>query len=609
MKDKFCSVAFTFIVFFLLTISPPLIAARNQDIDKMLKEQRYQSVEEVLQKRPFSGTQDFTINKFHSYISVNEDSSFTVKETIDVEFHRQRHGIYREIPFKYVDELGKTIQTPTTVLSVTDESGRDWNYKIRKIGNIINIRIGDANKYISGKQTYVITYEVENAILFFDNHDELYWNVTGNYWKSPIKEASADVTLNIKNKSKNLWAACYTGVYGSRKSECSFEATNNGAEFITKKSLNIGEGLTIAFGWDKGLVFPPSSWKRFLWAIDLEENWILVIPLLSFFFMINLWYRRGRDPKVKGSVTVMYEPPKYDNKILTPAEVGTLVDESVDSRDLTSAIIGLAVKGYIKIKETKKEGLIFDSTDYYLSRDKEPDENLSSFERELMNSLFSDSPSGIFVSDMKNKFYKNLQELKDALYSDLVEKKYFLRSPEKLRNVYITAGILTIIFGSMLTAFLITSLTVKMIIAWMLTGLPFFIFGRVMPAKTKVGASAYIDVLGFQEFLNRAEKDRLERMDDKNLFSKFLPYAIALGVEDNWAKAFEGIYQETPNWYVSPGGFRTFSPYGFSHSIGSMTSSLASAMFSSPRGSGVGGGGGGGGSSGGGFGGGGGGSW
>jgi uncharacterized membrane protein len=627
MKDRFCSedkhlsifiermgfkalLGVAFIISLLLTISCSLVfAARNQEIDKLLKEQGDQSVEEVLQKRPFSGMQDFTINKFHSYISVNEDSSFTVKETIDVEFHRQRHGIYREIPFRYVDELGKTLKTPITVLSVTDGSGKDWNYKIRKMGNIINIRIGDANKYVSGNQTYVITYEVENAILFFDNHDELYWNVTGNYWKAPIKEASADITLNVKNKSKNLWAACYTGVYGSKKSECSFEASDNGSEFVTKKSLKVGEGLSIAFGWDKGLVSPPSSWKRFLWAIDLEENWILVIPLLSFLFVINLWYRRGRDPKVKESVTVMYEPPKYDNKILTPAEVGTLVDESVDSRDLTSAIIGLAVKGYIKIEETKKEGLVFDSTDYYLSKVKGPDENLSLFERELMDSLFSDSPSGVFVSDMKNKFYKNLQELKDALYTDLVEKKYFLRSPEKVRNVYITAGILTIIFGSMLTAFLITSLTIKTIISWILTGLPFFIFGRVMPAKTKVGASAYMDILGFQEFLNRAEKDRLERMGDKNLFSKFLPYAIALGVEDNWAKAFGGIYQETPNWYVSPGGFRTFSPYGFSHSIGSMTSSLASAMFSSPRGSGGGGGFGGGGSSGGGFGGGGGGSW
>ena len=123
---------------------------------------------------------------------------------------------------------------------------------------------------------------------------------------------------------------------------------------------------------------------------------------------------------------------------------------------------------------------------------------------------------------------------------------------------------------------------------------------------------AYMDILGFQEFMNRAEKDKIERMKEMNLFSQYLPYAIALDVADNWAKAFEGICQDPPDWYVSPGGFRTFTPYTFVHSMNSVTSSLASAMFSAPRGSGGSGGGGGfggGGSSGGGFGGGGGGSW
>ena len=120
-----------------------------------------------------------------------------------------------------------------------------------------------------------------------------------------------------------------------------------------------------------------------------------------------------------------------------------------------------------------------------------------------------------------------------------------------------------------------------------------------------------MDILGLREFMTRAEKDRLERMGDAHLFSKLLPYAVALDVTDNWAKAFEGIYQQPPEWYVSPVGIRTFNPYAFSHSFQSVTSNLSSAMFSAPRGSGAssGGFGGGGGSSGGGFGGGGGGSW
>jgi uncharacterized membrane protein len=404
--------------------------------------------------------------------------------------------------------------------------------------------------------------------------------------------------------------AGYEGGYGS-KEECGYETYENSGKFFTKRSLKMGEGLTIAFGWDKGLVFPPSSWKKFLWAIHIEENWVFLLPIFSFFYMFTLWYRKGRDPRVRESVTVMYEPPKFDNKPLTAAEVGTLVDEKLDPRDITSTIVGLAVKEYIKIGETKKEGLILDKTDYTLIKVKEPDANLSPFEDELMRRLFSFSPPRLLVSSLKNRFYTNLPALKKALYGELIRKKYFLSDPEKVRNSYKIVGILIAVFGSFALAFLTPYSLGRSFLACMLTGLFVLAFGRVMPAKTRAGASAYIDILGFQEFMNRAEKDRLERMGDMNLFSKFLPYAIALDVADNWAKAFEGIYQDPPDWYVSPVGFRTFSPYAFTHSLNSVTSDLSSAMFSAPRGSSGGGGGGfgGGGSSGGGFGGGGGGSW
>ena len=557
--------------------------------------------------------QNFTINHFHSDITINEDSSFIVKESIDVKFDRPRHGIYREIPFKYRDDLGKTMETPLKVLSVTDGSGKLWNFKVGRAGSLINIRIGDATKYVSGSQTYVITYRVENAVLFLSDHDELYWNVTGNYWKAPIREASADVFLAIKNKSKDLWATGYTGRYGS-KEECGYETYDNRGRFFTKRNLNIGEGLTIAFGWDKGLVSPPSSWKKFLWTIDMKENWIFLLPIISLIYVFSAWYQKGRDPRVRESIAVTYEPPKFDNKPLTPAEVGTLIDEKLDPRDITSSIVGLAVKGYIKIEETKKEGWIFDTTDYFLKKVKDPDTNLSPFETELMEDLFLRALPGtlVRVSGLKNKFYTNLVMLKKSLYGELIRKGYFLSNPETVSRKYGIAGLVIMFIGVFVLLLLAPYSPGKSVFASILMGLPVLAFAKFMPAKTRAGASVYMDVLGFQEFMNRAEKDRLERMGDKDLFSKFLPYAIALNVADNWAKAFEGIYQEPPDWYVSPGGFRTFSPDGFSHSVNSITSSLSSATFSAPRGSGGGGDGGGfgdGGSSGGGFGGGGGGDW
>lgn len=555
--------------------------------------------------------QYFTITKFHSDITIQKDSSFTVCETIEVKFHRPRHGIYREIPFKYRDEFGRTIITPTTVLSVKDECGKPWKYQVKKSGSVIHIRIGDPRRFVSGDQTYVITYEVENAILFLNDHDELYWNVTGNDWKADIISASAEVSLAIKEESKNLWAAGFTGTYGSKASECDVEAKDNRGKFIAHKSLAPGEGLTVAFGWDKGLVSPPPPWKKFLWRINLRENWVFLIPILSFLWMLNLWYRKGRDPRVREAVAVLYEPPKVENRFLTPAEAGTLVDEKLDPRDITSTIVGLAVKGYIQIEEVKKEGLVFDRSDFYLNKIKEPDRELSSFESELMKRLFSLSGSRITVSSLINKFYKELPSLKKILFGELIQNKFFLTDPEKVRNLYFLMGFLVIVFGGFALAFFSPHEIWRGFIASGLTGFPILFFGRHMPAKTKAGALVYTAILGFQEFMNRAERDRLERMGDKDLFSRFLPYAIALDVADNWAEAFEGIYQEPPSWYVSPRRFRTFHPVDFTRSINTATSSLGSAMFSAPRGSGGGGGGGfgGGGFSGGGFGGGGGGSW
>ncbi|HMK49139.1 MAG TPA: DUF2207 domain-containing protein [Thermodesulfovibrionales bacterium] len=555
--------------------------------------------------------QDYAIDKFHSEILISDDSSVLVEETIAVRFHGSRHGIYREIPYKYEDDRGNRITTPLRVLSVTDEAGNNLEFKTARKGNLVNIRIGNPSKYVTGENTYVIKYRVENAVLFFDDHDELYWNVTGNYWWAPIKEASAHIFLESKSRSRNLWAACYTGGPGSKEPACRYETADNAGDFSSARDLGPREGFTIAFGWDKGLVTPPSSWRKFLWTVDITENWIFLFPLFSLVFMIALWKSKGRDPRVKESVAVMYEPPKFNSVPLTPGEVGTLVDEQLDPRDISSTIVGLAVKGYMKIEESKTEGLILDSTDYFLAKLKEPDENLGAFERILMDRIFPKELQlpGRMVSDLKNEFYKNIDLLKKTLYGELVSKNYFMVSPDKVRKVYVAAAFAVVVFSTVVFAWLTSS--GKGVLAGILTGLPVFAFAKAMPAKTRAGSAAYTDILGFREFMSRAEKGRLERMKDKDLFSKFLPYAIALDVVDNWAKAFEGIYQEPPGWYSSPTGFRTFHPYSFSRSINAATSSLGSAMFSAPRGSGIGGGSGfsGGGFSGGGFGGGGGGSW
>jgi len=552
-----------------------------------------------------ASAQDFTINEFVSSITIKEDSSITVRETLAVEFHRPRHGIYRDIPYRYQDSYGSSIQTPIDIISVTDGSDRKVTYRVSRAGNIIRVRIGDAEQYISGLQKYEITYRVQNAVLFFDDHDELYWNVTGNDWNALIKKATSRVSLEGR-KTKQHWASCYTGRKGSRESACRYIPGDNFIEFLSQTGFMPGEGFTIAYGWDKGIVSPPSSIRKFIWMMNPDQNWVFMLPLLSFVIMISLWMRIGRDPRVRESVTVMYSPPQFDNKPLTPAEVGAMVDEDLDPRDMTATIVGLAVRGYIRIEETKKEGLIFDSTDYYLRKLKEADASLSLFERQLMQDIFG-SLQGKMVSEMKNTFYRNIPSLKSMLYEGLVQKKYFATSPDNVRKTYLVAGgILTIGTIGLLSTLLGDRLgDVRPFIVGVLAGLPIIGLAKYMPAKTRAGSAVYMHILGFQEFLNRAEKDQLARMKDQNLFSTFFPYALALDVADNWAKAFEGIYQEQLDWYLSSSSLRTFNSVGFNRSFHAAVSDMSRAVYSAPRGSGSGGGG----SSGGGFGGGGGGSW
>jgi hypothetical protein len=552
----------------------------------------------------------FTIRAFRSDIEVRADSSLRVIETIETEFHQSRHGIYRDIPFRYVDELGRNSVTPLTVLSVNDPSGKGWKYKVSRIGSDIRIRIGDPKVYVNGSQTYVISYRVENGVLFFPDHDELYWNVTGNEWPVPIESATAVVTFRTGIDPGTLQNRCFTGPRGSREEACSVATDGTGTVFSASRSFRPREGLTVVLGWDKGVVHPPSRWSRLLFRLNLRENWPVLLPFLTLFVMARLWYRKGRDPRTGAPLVVAYSPPEEGGRPLLPAEAGTLIDERFDPQDLTASVVDLAVKGYLVIEEKKTEGILFDKTDYLLRRERTPDAELPSLERLLLEKLFEGHGSEVRISDLKLSFYKNLDDLRKASFEGLEGLRYFAANPASVKSAYIRAGVLIAGAGMFAAAFSQRVWEGDMVLlafCSVISGGIVLLFSRFMPVKTLRGVKALGRVKGFEEFLMRAEKDRLERLNDPRLFEKYLPYAIALGVSERWAKAFEGITQEPPRWYASGSGSRSFQPSAFHHSLDSALSGMASAMTAAPRSSGSGFSGGGG--SGGGGGGGGGGSW
>jgi uncharacterized protein (TIGR04222 family) len=553
--------------------------------------------------------EDFSIRSFHADIEVRKDSSIRVTETIETEFFRPRHGIFREIPFRYTDELGKTTVMPVRIESVREPSGTALRHRVERSGGFVRVRVGDPDRFVDGRRVYVIRYSVENAIVPFPKHDELYWNATGNDWPVEIGAASASVTFTWGSNPSPPRIRCFTGPRGSREEACEASSGRDRATFTATRDFRSGEGMTVVVGWDKGIVTPPSRWSQLLYRMNTGENWPLLAVPFTLAFMAGLWYRKGKDPATGDPLVVAYGPPEEAGRPILPAEAGTLIDERLDPADLAASIVSLAVKGHVTIEEKQTRPFLFAKTDYVLRKGKNPERELPPFERLLLERLFRDHGSEVHVSDLKLEFHKNLEDLRKAVFEGLEGRGYFTANPLSVKSRYIRAGMVFLLAAGLLLLLaekISGTVPSGAVAALFLSGGIVILFASRMPVKTIKGMKALGQIKGFEEFLLRAEKDRLERMNDPTLFERYLPYAIALGVSDRWAKAFEGISQEPPRWYRSDGRAGTFHPAAFHNSLDSALSTMSGAMFAAPRGSGSGFSGGG---SGGGGGGGGGGSW
>jgi hypothetical protein len=548
------------------------------------------------------------IREFFTKVLLSHGDTFTVTERITYDFGSlQRHGIFRDIPIRYGRGSSPDYRIALDVEEVTIDDGKKVPYRLSHEGPNLHIRIGDAGRTITGEHVYQIVYRVRRGLLYFKDHDEIYWNATGNEWLVPIDRAEAQVVFPAGSEGADVDTACYTGPLGSRAVDCEVSQRRTYADFIGERPLDPREGLTIVVGLPKGIIQEPSALMKLLdRASDYLSGWFL-FPVVALVGMVRLWRTRGRDPKGYDAVPVRYEPPEG----LTPAELGTLVDERADLTDITATILDLAVKGYVEIEEIENTSLgLFKSKDYRLTKLKPEDAALKKHERSLLAGLFEGRDS-VLVSSLKNQFYKKLPDIRSALYEELsTGGGYFPTSPESVRRMYFIAGVALLVLGHMVWFLGVSKglLGIQAAIAVGVSGGIVLGFAPFMPRKTTRGRKAYEQILGFKEFVGRVDAGRLERMklNDADRFEKVLPFAVVLGVAAVWAKAFAGLYTTPPSWYHSsdPTGFSTVR---FVDSLGASMKSIGTTMSSRPGGSGSGLGGGG--SSGGGFGGGGGGSW
>jgi uncharacterized membrane protein YgcG len=545
------------------------------------------------------------LKKFVSDIVIAPDGGVDVTENITIRFiGGPWHGIYRKIPIEYSGPNGMNFTLFLDVKRVSDENGQPLRYESSRERQYRKLKIFIPNADNS-THTISIEYVVSDALRFFDEHDEFYWNVTGDEWDVPVESAAAHIVF--PSNAAGLRANAYTGAYHSKGREAVAEIVGTGVDVATTSPLGIHEGLTVAVAVDKG-VFKEPSQLSLVWRF-LRSNWPLAIPFLAFFLMFRLWWLRGRDPRLR-PIAAQYEPPDQ----LSPGEVGTLIDNSVDMRDITASIVDLAVRGFIVIEQQTKDHLLglTHSKEYLFHLKKARGEwsNLKGYEQQLLDGFFTAGNSGDTVSlaDLHNSFYKSIPGIKNQIFASLVGKGYYAKRPDSVRSNYIVFGFVAgfiLIAGGNWLAKHSGMASLPFVIAGILTGIVICGFSWFMPARTQTGARALEGILGFEDFLAHVEADRFNRtIKTPEMFEKFLPFAMALGVEKNWSKAFQGIYTQPPQWYQ--GGYGpVFYPNMFVSDLNSMSTLAGTAMASAPRSSGGSGFGGGGGFSGGGFGGGG----
>jgi len=548
--------------------------------------------------------ESWRISNFEDTISVSADGSTVVKERINLVFVGTWHGIHRTIPIEYPGPRGTNYTLFMDVTSVTDGAGQKLKYDSSSSGGYrdLKIYIPDA---VDTARTVEIAYIVRNAIRYFEDHDEFYWNVTGNDWPVPIDHAEAHVYLP-ESAAGRLRAQAFTGAYGSAQRDATAEINGADVSFETRNPLPMRGGMTIDIFIPKGILKEPGAITRALWF--LSSNPIVFLPFVTLAVMFALWWYKGRDPDPGRSVAPMYEPPPG----MSPAEAGTLIDDTIHPRDITSTIVDLAVRGYLKIEETVDTTLlIFHSKDYVFHLVKPPTEwqGLAPHEITMMRNIFGGEQE-IRLSSLKNRFYTAIPLIKQDIKSALKNKKMYLLDPDSA-NAYSIGAVLVIAAPFALAQYTgytqLLNSVLLLIGCGVISAIIWWLFAREMSAKTLEGGRTRVAVLGFQEFMNRVDADRLKRMPP-DTFEKYLPYAMALGVEHHWAQAFAGIIQNPPTWYVSPNGMTGFNPVFFSSSMHNMASDMHQVFVSAPRSSSSGsgfGGGGGGGFSGGGFGGGG----
>jgi len=518
----------------------------------------------------------FAIDSFVTSIVINGNGSLIVREDITFNFRGAHQGIFRRIPAHYTRD---GLEYPLTLsgIGVYDEASRLLRSEVSYPNHSVAIKAWVPGA-VDTKKTVSVVYHVRHGVLAYEDHDELYWNATGTDWNAPIGNAEVYVTLPAGIGDGDVRTSGFTGPLGANGRDYAVDRVEGYWRFKTTRALRPREGVTVLVGWPSGHVRHPSELRRAGWV--LADHWPLGLPLVALVWGGFVWWAFGRDPGGRRSVKPEYEPPAD----LIPAEAGALMDERAHPRDVIATVVDLAVRGYLSIEPITTA---FGAQDFMFKRLKEVagDPDLEEFELFVLAKVFGED-WGInmrLLSEVKHDYDSVFPPIRDRLYRLMVEDGLVPASPGSVRTGWMFAGAATAVAGFMLPSYGPSWLgfyDTWLRIGGVLSGLVFVGWSWVMPHKTRLGVQQAAHVRGFQEFLERAEKDRLQRMP-ADTFDRWLPWAIALGVTERWIFNFQGLRVSRPFWYMSRGDF---SLPGFAHELGTFAQRTEEAILTTRRG-------------------------
>lgn len=541
------------------------------------------------------------IHSFSSNIEIHEDSSFTVTERITYDFESTpRHGIFRYVLTKHPQGATKWYLSRYVDVSIRSvlRDGKPELYTESNERDQVFLKIGDPDHTITGTHTYEITYVVVGGLSFFgDKKAEIYWNVTGTDWPVPIEYATAVVQGPHGLLSDQH--ACYQGIEGSGVACGDVEREDDSISFTIQGSLLSGEGLTVAQALDASVLSDATVLER------VPVFWPIIGGVVLWFSsLVFLVSRFKQKYKTRRTIIAQYEP--YKN--YKPMYTGLLFDGRLDPQDITAGIIYLAEQGYLKIAKTEQKVLFFFEVDDYQITLQKPAADLeSAFLKKILELLFGgvqQSGESVTLFELKGNHrkqkenYELLVGLRKELSKDLISSGFYQSNLVLSLELFSAATAIGVgafvgfgVFENLYFGILSALAAITAIVV------PLFVYKR----RTRKGYEALDHLKGFKLFLETTEKERyvFHNAPEKSpeQFMKFLPYAIAFGVEKKWADVFRDITIPNPSWYDAGTSGASFSAVGITESLGSFSNTFTASSGSSGSSGGgsVGGGGGGGG--------------